>query len=162
MAPYTHWVHDSFKKVLLVSCDAFLESNDQGPEKTRSKLIKMVSEEITEISEWTHEPLLDDLEKVSNIFDMFSQVNNNEYMQCVQTWFRNYAIAQSKEERPGKAKSDTRGHPTSSQTWTVKSVCSHLYVDKISNEQKCLSGNGEKDIGKYCPALTSIFESLTD
>jgi hypothetical protein len=44
----------------------------------------------------------------------------------------------------------------------MKSVCSHLYVDKISDEQKHLSGNGEKDIGKYHPALTSVFESLTN
>jgi hypothetical protein len=91
MAPYICWVHDSFKKVLLASCDAFLESNDWGPEKTWSKLIKTVSEEITEISKQTYEPLPDDLEKVSNIFGMFFQFNNNEYMQCVQTWFENYA-----------------------------------------------------------------------
>jgi hypothetical protein len=41
-------------------------------------------------------------------------------------------------------------------------MCSYLYVDRISDEQKHLSGNGEKDIRKYCPVLISIFESLTD
>jgi hypothetical protein len=96
------------------------------------------------------------------MLDTLFKFYNCGYIQCVRIWFGNYTTAHAKEERPGKVKSDTRGHPTSSQTWTAKSMCSHLYVDRISDEQKCLSRNGEKDIGKYCPALTSVFESLTD
>jgi len=59
-------------------------------------------------------------------------------------------------------KSDTRGHPTSSRTWTAKSVCSHVFSDRISEEQKRLSDGGEKDIGKYRAALATIFEELSE
>ncbi|KAI0244968.1 hypothetical protein BJV78DRAFT_1289901 [Lactifluus subvellereus] len=63
MAPYNRWAQGPFKKILLDSCDAYLESSDRGPDKTQSKLIKKVAEEIAAISERTHEPVLDDLEK---------------------------------------------------------------------------------------------------
>ena len=59
-------------------------------------------------------------------------------------------------------KSDTRGHPTSSRTWTAKSVCSHVFSDHISEEQKRLSDGGEKDIGKYRAALATVFEELSE
>jgi len=39
-------------------------------------------------------------------------------------------------------------------------VCAHLFSDRISNEQKKLSDDGEKDIGKYRAALSNIFEAL--
>ena len=42
----------------------------------------------------------------------------------------------------------------------AKVVCGHIYVDCILEEQKTLSNNGEKNIGKYCAALTNIFEAL--
>jgi hypothetical protein len=71
MAPYNRWAQGPFKKILLDSCDAYLESSDRGPDKTRSKLIKKVAEEITAISERTHEPLPDDLEKVSSTCSHF-------------------------------------------------------------------------------------------
>jgi len=57
---------------------------------------------------------------------------------------------------------DTCGHPTSSRSWTAKSVCAHLFTDRISDEQKRLSDDGEKDIGKYRAALSNIFEELSD
>ena len=41
-------------------------------------------------------------------------------------------------------------------------MCSHIHVDWISNVQKSLSNNGEKDIGKYHAALASVFETLTE
>jgi len=66
-----------------------------------------------------------------------------------------------KEERPGKSKSDTRGHPASSKMWTAKSVCSYLFTARISDEQKLLSDGGEKDIGKYRAALANVFDNLT-
>ena len=68
----------------------------------------------------------------------------------------------AKEERPAKSKSDTRGHPTSTKTWTAKSVCGHLLANRISEEQKKLSEGGEKDIGKYRAALANVFEQLTE
>jgi hypothetical protein len=83
MAPYTRWVHKSFKKVLLASCDVYLASKNWGPEKMRTKLIKTVLEEITQISEQTHEAIPDDLEKVSNMLDTLFKFNNCEYIQCV-------------------------------------------------------------------------------
>jgi hypothetical protein len=41
-------------------------------------------------------------------------------------------------------------------------VCSHLFAGRISDEQKSLSDGGEKDIGKYRPALTTVFEQLSE
>ncbi|KAI0244961.1 hypothetical protein BJV78DRAFT_1289978 [Lactifluus subvellereus] len=129
MAPYNHcWVKPSFLNLLRDSCDAYLESSDRGMDKTQSKLITKVSGEIAAIVERTNEPVPDDLEK------------------CVRTWFGNYAAAHAKEDRPEKSKSDRRGHPASSWTWTVKSR---------------LSDDGEKDIRNYHPALTNVFDTLT-
>jgi hypothetical protein len=68
----------------------------------------------------------------------------------------------TKEVRPAKSKSDTRGHPTSSKSWTAKSVCGNLFADRISAEQIKLSDGGEKDIGKYRPALANVFEQLSE
>jgi hypothetical protein len=80
--------------------------------------------------------------------------------QCVRNWFANYASGHAKEERPGKSKSDTRGHPTSTRAWTAKSVCGYILSEEVSAEQKSLSGGGEKDIGKYHAALTKVFAKL--
>ena len=62
----------------------------------------------------------------------------------------------------GKSKSDTRGHPTSTKTWTAKSVCSHLFPNRISDEQMRLSDGAEKDIGKYRAALNHVFDDLSE
>jgi hypothetical protein len=66
------------------------------------------------------------------------------------------------KERPGKSKSDTRGHPTLTKVWTAKSVCGYILSEEISEEQILLSGGGEKDIGKYHAALTKIFSALNE
>jgi len=55
-----------------------------------------------------------------------------------------------------------QGHPTSSKAWTAKSVCSHIFADWISKEQKLLSNGGKKDIRKYHTALSNIFEALNE
>lgn len=68
----------------------------------------------------------------------------------------------AKENKPAKSKSDTRGHPTSSKAWTPKSVCSHIFSDRISKEHKILCNGGEKDIGKYRTALSNVFEALNE
>jgi hypothetical protein len=81
---------------------------------------------------------------------------------CVRIWFGNYASGNAKGERPSKSKSDTRGHPTSSKSWTSKSVCAHLFADRISDEHKRLSDGGDKDIGKYRAALSNVFEELSE
>jgi hypothetical protein len=41
-------------------------------------------------------------------------------------------------------------------------VCGHIFADRISDEQKKLSAGGDKDIGKYHPALASVFEELSE
>jgi hypothetical protein len=41
-------------------------------------------------------------------------------------------------------------------------VCTHLFADRILEEQKTLSDDGEKDIGKYRAALENVFEQLSD
>ena len=83
-------------------------------------------------------------------------------MQCVRTWFGNYASGHCKGERSTKAKNDTCGHPTSSRSWRAKSVCGHHFADHVSDEHKWLSNGAEKDIGKYHAALAAVFNELTD
>jgi len=83
-------------------------------------------------------------------------------LQAVRILFGNYATRSAKEERPAKSKSDTRGHPTWSKTWTSKSICSHIFTARISDKQMKLSGGGEKDIGKYCAALLNVFKNLSE
>jgi hypothetical protein len=80
----------------------------------------------------------------------------------VRIWFGNYAAGHAKETKPSKLKADTCGHLTLSKTWTAKSVCAHLFSDRISDEQKQLSDDGEKDIRKYHAALSAVFEELSD
>ena len=77
-------------------------------------------------------------------------------------WFGNYTAGHAKETRPSKSKADTCGHLTLLKTWTAKSVCAHLFSGRISDKQKELSDDGEKDIGKYCTALSTVFEELSD
>ena len=64
--------------------------------------------------------------------------------------------------KPEKSKSDTRGHPTSTKTWTAKSVCSHIHSKRISDEQTKLSNDGDKIIGNYRAALGKVFEDLDE
>src|SRR6266436_2677442 len=64
MAPYSRWVLPSFRETLLGNCDTYLESSDCGNDKTRSKLIAQVAQEINAIAQAKGEPLPDDLEKV--------------------------------------------------------------------------------------------------
>ncbi|KAI0246681.1 hypothetical protein BJV78DRAFT_1157702 [Lactifluus subvellereus] len=96
MAPYNRWAQGPLRKYFL------------------TPLIKKVTEEIAAISEWTHEPLPDDLEK----------------------------------------------------TWTAKSMCSHVFAEQISNEQKSLSENGEKDIRKLSKTIpmevAQFFKNMKD
>ena len=84
------------------------------------------------------------------------------YLQCVRNWFGNHAAGHAKETRPSKSRSNTCGDPVSSKTWTAKLVCAHLFANGISDEQKRLSDDGEKDIGKYHATLSNIFEELSD
>jgi hypothetical protein len=60
-----------------------------------------------------------------------------------------------------KSKVNTHGHPTSSKTWTAKSVSAHIFTEHISNEQRKLSDDGDKDIGKYHATLVNVFNELT-
>ena len=41
-------------------------------------------------------------------------------------------------------------------------MCTYTFAEHISDEQKRLSDGGEKDIGKYRPALSNIFEELSE
>lgn len=63
MAPH-RWVHQSFKQTLMDACDEYLDTNDRGNEKTRSKLITRVAEEISTIAKDKKEEIPDELEKV--------------------------------------------------------------------------------------------------
>ena len=78
------------------------------------------------------------------------------------TWFGNYISSNTTMARSKKSKADTHGHATSSRQWTAKSICGTLFADRVSDEQKKLSDNGEKDIGHYRAALTTVFEALDE
>jgi hypothetical protein len=67
MAPYSRWVKESFKQMLLDNCDDYLETTDRGTDKTRSKLITRVAQDIAAIALAKEEELPDDLEKVKNL-----------------------------------------------------------------------------------------------
>jgi len=60
------WVHPSFRKALLDSCDEYIDSSDHGSDKTRLKPITRVSKELTDIAQAATESILlpSDLEKV--------------------------------------------------------------------------------------------------
>ena len=149
----------SFKEILLSYCNEFLESSDHVPDRTRLQLVMKVSYEIADIAkELTDASLPEDLEKVIPIFNI-NVKDIDLYVQCVWTWFSNYPSTNSKE---GKAAKDTCGHPTSSKAWMAKSVCGHIHADRISEEHKALSKNGEKDIGKYRAALANVFKALSE
>jgi hypothetical protein len=160
MAPYARWVLDSFRQILLDACDEYLDTNDRGSEKKRSKLITRVSKDISDIVGAKKERIPDDLEKVVTACS-FVFIDSNCFFQSVRIWFGNYAAGHAKE-RDQQNQVDTRGHPTSSKTWTAKSVCAHLFSGRISDEQKRLSDDGEKDIGKYRAALSTVFEGLNE
>ena len=158
MSPYACWVVPSFKDILVNACDEYLASNDRGNDKTRSTLIGRVTKDIADIADKEKASVPNDLEKVIHL-SIAGFITNCRYSQCVRTWFGNYASGNTKE---AKSKSDTRGHSMSSRAWTAKSVCCHVFSDRISDEQKRLSDGGEKDIGKYKPALSSVFDALTE
>ena len=54
----------------------------------------------------------------------------------------------------------THGHPTSMKSWTPQSVCGHIFAERVSDEQKCLSG-GIKILGQYRPALNNVYTALS-
>jgi hypothetical protein len=64
MAPYTRWIHDSFEQTLIDTCDEYLDTNDRGGEKKRSKLITRVSKEIAAIGVEQNVAVPNELEKV--------------------------------------------------------------------------------------------------
>jgi hypothetical protein len=154
-------MNESFKQTLLDNCDDYLDTSDRGSDKTRSKLITRVAHDIAAIAQAKNLELPDDLEKVNNLIIIWFVYTEWHY-QSVRTWFGNYASGNTKEERPGKSKSDTRGHPTSSKAWTAKSVCGQIFNARISDEQKSLSDGPDKDIGKYRAALSNVFDNLSE
>jgi hypothetical protein len=74
MAPYSRWVHPSFRQTLMDACDEFLQSTDCSNDKTWSKLITRVAKDITDIAKEKNESLPDDLEKVILMYLFFSSL----------------------------------------------------------------------------------------
>jgi len=160
MAPYARWVLESFKHILVDSCDEYFDTNDRGNDKSRSKLITRVANDIAAIAQDKKEHVPDDLEKV-NVY-LLPTLNINVNISSVSAYglVTMRVVMPKSEDR--KSKVDTCGHPTSSKTWTAKSVSAHIFKDRISAEQRKLSDDGEKVIGKYCAALASVFNELTE
>ena len=65
MAPYARWVNPSFKHLLVDHCDEYLDTSDRGTNKSRSKLITRIANDIAAIARGEKEDVPDDLEKVS-------------------------------------------------------------------------------------------------
>ena len=68
MLPYTRWVHDSFKHILVDSCDGYLQTNDRSIDKGRSKFIAQVAADIADSARKGNVTLPNDLEKVWKCF----------------------------------------------------------------------------------------------
>ena len=68
MLPYTHWVHDSFKHILVDSCDGYLQTNDCGIDKGCSKFIAQVAADIADSACKGDVTLPNNLEKVWKCF----------------------------------------------------------------------------------------------
>jgi len=68
MSPYSRWVHQSFKDVLLQACNEYVKTNDRGNDKARTMLITRIAKDITDIAEKNNEKLPDDLEKAYFVF----------------------------------------------------------------------------------------------
>jgi hypothetical protein len=64
MAPYARWVLPCFKQVLMDHCDEYLDTSDRGSDKSQSKLITQVANNITAVGKDKKEAVLDDIEKV--------------------------------------------------------------------------------------------------
>ena len=64
MSRYTRWVHDSFKHILVDSCDGYLQTNDRGIDKGCSKFIAQVAADIADSAGESDVALPNDLEKV--------------------------------------------------------------------------------------------------
>jgi hypothetical protein len=59
------WATPSFREILVEHCQAFLDSNNLGKDKSRSKLIQQVAEEIQASAKESGEKVPPDLQKVS-------------------------------------------------------------------------------------------------
>ena len=68
MLPYTRWVHDSFKRILVDSCDGYLQTNDHGIDKGCSKFIAQVAADIVDSAHEGNVTLPNNLEKVWKCF----------------------------------------------------------------------------------------------
>jgi hypothetical protein len=68
MAPYARWVLESFKHILVDSCDKYFDTNDRGNDKSWSKLITRVANDIAAIAQDQNQRVPDDLEKVTFLF----------------------------------------------------------------------------------------------
>ena len=68
MAPYARWVLESFKHILVDSCDEYFNTSDRSNDKSRSKLITRVANNIAAIAQDKKERVPDDLEKVTFLF----------------------------------------------------------------------------------------------
>lgn len=77
-----------------------------------------------------------------NFLFLFWTITN---VSSVCIWFGNYVTGHVTIE-PAKSKSNTHGHLTSTRTQTAKSVCSHIHLKHISNEQIKMSNDGENVI----------------
>jgi hypothetical protein len=65
MGPYSCWVNESFKQTLLDNCDEYLDTTNRGTDKTRSKLITQVTQDIAAIALAKKGELPNNLEKVN-------------------------------------------------------------------------------------------------
>src|SRR6201999_96451 len=77
------------------------------------------------------------------------------------TWFGNEAGQYTKGDGGQKTKDENLGNPTSTKSWTAKSVCGKGHSQRIAEVQTRLSSREEKLLAHYGAAQTEIFNSLS-
>lgn len=80
----------------------------------------------------------------------------------IRTWFGNEAARYATGDAGKRSRVDKRGHPTSSRSWTAKSVCGKLHSHLVAEVQTRLSGGTEKHLAVYSAALGEVFTGLSD
>ena len=69
-------------------------------------------------------------------------------------WFGNEAGRYAKGDGGQKMKDENLGNPTSTKSWTAKSVCGKVHSQRIAEVQTRLSGGEEKLLAHYGAART--------
>lgn len=74
MPPYNCWAHQFFRDTLIAAHDKYLESTDHGPDRTWTKLIAKVSQDISDTAKGQMNIFIPD--NLENVFPLRMSQNN--------------------------------------------------------------------------------------